>query len=125
MNIELRKTFQIEAAHRLPHVPEGHKCRRLHGHSFQVEIFVSGECDPQMGWLIDYADISQAFRPLYEQLDHNCLNEVAPFDNINPSSENIATTICTELQALLQGTGVSVYSIKVYESPLSCITFFP
>ena len=64
--MELRKTFQFEAAHYLPHLPENHKCRRLHGHSFQAEIVVEGECDPKLGWVIDYADISAAFKPLWE-----------------------------------------------------------
>ena len=63
MKMELRKTFQFEAAHLLPHLPKSHKCRRLHGHSFKVEIVVAGECDPKLGWLMDYADISAAFKP--------------------------------------------------------------
>ena len=73
--MELRKTFQFEAAHHLPHLPEDHKCRRLHGHSFQVDVVVDGPCDPQLGWVMDYAEISQAFKPLWEQLDHHYLNE--------------------------------------------------
>ena len=59
MNMELRKTFQFEAAHLLPRLPKSHKCRRLHGHSFKVEIVVAGECDPRLGWVMDYADISR------------------------------------------------------------------
>ena len=66
MNMELRKTFQFESAHLLPHLPKSHKCRRLHGHSFQAEIVVAGECDPRLGWLMDYADISAAFKPIWE-----------------------------------------------------------
>ena len=61
MKIELRKTFQFEAAHKLPNVPADHKCARLHGHSFRVEVVVCGECDPHMGWLMDYSEISEAF----------------------------------------------------------------
>jgi 6-pyruvoyltetrahydropterin/6-carboxytetrahydropterin synthase len=96
MNVELRKTFQFEAAHRLPRLPESHKCWRLHGHSFQVEIAVAGECDPALGWLMDYADISAAFKPLWEQLDHRYLNEVAGLEN--PTSENIARWVWDRLQ---------------------------
>jgi 6-pyruvoyltetrahydropterin/6-carboxytetrahydropterin synthase len=99
MNIELRKTFQFEAAHRLPLLPESHKCRRLHGHSFQVEIAIAGECDPQLGWLMDYADIAEAFRPLWEQLDHRYLNEVPGLDN--PTSENVAVWIWERLKPRL------------------------
>ncbi len=101
MNVELRKTFQFEAAHLLPHLPEGHKCRRLHGHSFQAEIAVAGECDPRLGWLVDYAELSAAFRPLWEQLDHRYLNEVPGLEN--PTSENIAGWIWERLQPRLPG----------------------
>ena len=55
--MELRKTFQFEAAHLLPHLPEKHKCRRLHGHSFMTEIIIEGDCDPKLGWVLDYADM--------------------------------------------------------------------
>src|SRR5436190_504355 len=80
MKIELRKTFQFEAAHLLPYLPEEHKCRRLHGHSFKTEIVVAGEVDAKLGWLIDYADIGEAFKPLWEQLDHRYLNEIADLE---------------------------------------------
>lgn len=95
MQIELRKTFQFEAAHLLPLLPATHKCRRLHGHSFQVEVVVAGECDPQLGWLMDYADISAAFKPIWEQLDHRYLNEVPGLEN--PTSELIAQWIWDRL----------------------------
>ena len=91
MLLELRKTFQFEAAHLLPHLPEGHKCRRLHGHSFMVDVVVEGERDPHLGWVMDYADISKAFHPIWQQLDHNYLNEIAGLEN--PTSENVAAWI--------------------------------
>ena len=96
MKLELRKTFQFEAAHLLPHLPESHKCRRLHGHSFKVEIVVSGECDPTLGWVMDYAEISRAFKPLWLQLDHFYLNEIEGLEN--PTSENIALWIWQRLK---------------------------
>src|SRR5437867_12369496 len=99
MNVELRKTFQFEAAHLLPNLPESHKCRRLHGHSFQAEIVVAGECDPRLGWVMDYADISEAFRPIWEQLDHRYLNEIAGLEN--PTSENLAVWIWNNLKPKL------------------------
>lgn len=99
MRVELRRTFQFEAAHLLPRLPEGHKCRRLHGHSFQVEIVVAGECDPALGWLMDYADIKAAFKPLWERLDHRYLNEVPGLEN--PTSEQIAIWIWKELKPSL------------------------
>ncbi|HOA62155.1 MAG: 6-carboxytetrahydropterin synthase QueD [Verrucomicrobia bacterium] len=99
MHVELRKTFQFEAAHLLPRLPESHKCRRLHGHSFRAEIAVAGECDPDLGWLIDYAEITKRFKPLFEQLDHRYLNEVPGLDN--PTSENIARWIWDRLKPRL------------------------
>ena len=97
--MELRRTFQFEAAHLLPKLPATHKCRRLHGHSFQAEIVVAGECDPQLGWLMDYADITEAFKPLWEQLDHRYLNEIPGLEN--PTSENIAVWIWERLRQKL------------------------
>ena len=79
--MEIYKIFTIEAAHRLPNLPDDHKCSRLHGHSFQVEVHVKGIPNGTTGWVIDYADISDYFRPLFNQLDHNYLNEVPGLEN--------------------------------------------
>lgn len=76
MSTTIFKEFQFEAAHRLPHVPEGHKCGRLHGHSFLVRLELSGEVDVHTGWLIDFAEVKQAFKPIYDRLDHHYLNEI-------------------------------------------------
>lgn len=97
--MELRKTFQFEAAHLLPLLPETHKCRRLHGHSFKVDIVVKGPVDPKLGWVMDYADITKAFRPLWEKLDHHYLNEVEGLEN--PTSENVAVWIWQRLKPAL------------------------
>jgi 6-pyruvoyltetrahydropterin/6-carboxytetrahydropterin synthase len=99
MRIELRKSFQFEAAHLLPRLPKTHKCRRLHGHSFKVEIIVAGECDAKLGWLMDYADISAAFRPVWNMLDHNYLNKIPGLEN--PTSEIIAVWIWKKLKPKL------------------------
>ncbi len=99
MKMELRKTFQFEAAHLLPKLPPDHKCRRLHGHSFRVEVAVTGECDPELGWVMDYADISAAFKPIHRQLDHYYLNEIPGLEN--PTSENLAIWIWERLQPAL------------------------
>ena len=96
MKVELRKTFQFEAAHKLSNVPPDHKCARLHGHSFRVEVVVAGECDPRLGWLMDYADISKAFKPLLDRLDHYYLNEIPGLENA--TSENLAKWIWDQLK---------------------------
>lgn len=99
--MEIFKEFVFEAAHRLPYVPEGHKCRRLHGHSFRVEIHVRGEVDPTLGWVRDFSDLKEAFDPLYRQLDHRNLNEVEGLEN--PTSENLAVWIWQRLAPRLPG----------------------
>ena len=99
LHMELRKTFQFEAAHRLPRLPKIHKCYRLHGHSFRVEVVVAGPCDPRLGWLIDYAEISRAFQPIWKRLDHYYLNEIPGLEN--PTSENLAFWIWRRLKPRL------------------------
>lgn len=89
--IELVKTFSFEAAHRLPRLPVEHKCHRLHGHSFRVDLHVAGPVGPETGWLMDFADLKAAFEPLHRMLDHNYLNEVAGLEN--PTSEVLAIWI--------------------------------
>ena len=93
--------FTIEAAHRLPGVPPGHKCGRLHGHSFRIEIHVAGRIDPRTGWIVDFADIAGAFAPHLEQLDHNYLNEIEGLEN--PTSENLARWIWQRIAGALPG----------------------
>jgi 6-pyruvoyltetrahydropterin/6-carboxytetrahydropterin synthase len=100
-SMEIFKEFSFEAAHRLPYVPAGHKCARLHGHSFKVEVHVGGEVDPSTGWIIDFAEIKDAFGPLHALLDHNYLNEIEGLEN--PTSENIARWIWGRLEASLPG----------------------
>jgi 6-pyruvoyltetrahydropterin/6-carboxytetrahydropterin synthase len=96
---EIFKEFTFEAAHRLPYVPDGHKCARLHGHSFRAEIHVRGEVDPATGWILDFAEIKSAFKPLHAQLDHHYLNEIEGLEN--PTSENIARWIWEKLKPTL------------------------
>jgi len=93
--VELVKDFRFEAAHYLPNVPEGHKCRRMHGHSFRGEVGVRGHIDPHTGWLIDFADLKRAVDPVVARLDHYLLNEIEGLDN--PTSENLAAWIWQQL----------------------------
>jgi 6-pyruvoyltetrahydropterin/6-carboxytetrahydropterin synthase len=97
--MDIFKSFTIEAAHRLPHVPAGHKCARLHGHSFRIELRVTGEPDPQAGWIMDFGEIKAAFEPLYAQLDHHYLNDIEGLDN--PTSERLAQWVWARLKPAL------------------------
>lgn len=99
--MEIFKEFTLEAAHHLPNVPEGHKCRRLHGHSFRVEVHVRGEVGGETGWIMDFAELKSAFRPVHEQLDHRYLNEVEGLEN--PTSEHLARWIWERLLPGLPG----------------------
>ena len=100
--MEIFKEFTFEAAHRLPHVPEGHKCARLRGHSFRVKLYVSGPVDPHAGWVMDFAELKRAFRPLYDVLDHRYLNEIEGLEN--PTSEKLARWIWARLRPTLPGS---------------------
>lgn len=101
MRMRLVKTFTFEAAHLLPTFPDGHKCRRLHGHSFRVDVHVGGNVEPARGYLMDYGQIKDACAPLREALDHRYLNEIEGLRN--PTSENIAAWLWTRLQERLPG----------------------
>jgi 6-pyruvoyltetrahydropterin/6-carboxytetrahydropterin synthase len=99
--VELTKDFHFEAAHYLPNVPEGHKCRRMHGHSFRGQVAVRGNTDPQIGWLIDYADIRRVVDPVIERLDHYCLNDISGLEN--PTSELIAVWLWNGIAPAISG----------------------
>jgi len=96
MRIRLVKTFTFEAAHFLPSFPEGHKCRRMHGHSFKADVIVEGDIPAGQHHLLDYGDIQAVIDPLRRQLDHNCLNEIEGLEN--PTSEMIAKWLWDRLK---------------------------
>ena len=104
--MEIFKEFTFEAAHRLPHVPADHKCHRLHGHSYRVEIHVAGPVDDDAGWIMDFADIKQAFEPVHDALDHRYLNEIPGLEN--PTSEVVAVWIWNRLADRLPLSAVEV-----------------
>ncbi|MDE1161893.1 MAG: 6-carboxytetrahydropterin synthase QueD [Acidobacteriaceae bacterium] len=99
--MQIFKEFTFEAAHRLPNVPAGHKCARLHGHSFRVELHVSGPLDPHTGWVMDFAEIKTHWKPLHEQLDHFYLNDIPGLEN--PTSEVLSRWIWQQLKPTLPG----------------------
>lgn len=114
---ELRKTFQIEAAHRLPAVPPGHQCAQLHGHSFVIEVAVEGPLDPVLGWVMDFADMKAALRPLLDRLDHAYLNEIPGLEN--PTSEHLARWIWEHLHPKLP----LLSEIRIAETCTSCCRY--
>jgi len=97
--MEIYKDFSFDSAHFLPNVPTGHKCGRLHGHTFQLRIVVSGPVGETTGWIMDFGDIKQVFKPIYEQLDHNYLNDITGLEN--PTSEVMVQWIWQQLKPVL------------------------
>jgi len=101
------------------------RCENLHGHRFEVLVSVRVEKADEIGLAYDFVSLRGKLREILNRYDHTCLNDISPFDGINPSSENIAATIISELKTMLQQENVAISSIKVWESPQSCITYFP
>jgi len=97
--MEIWKEFTFEAAHLLPNVPDDHKCKRLHGHSYRVRVCVAGELDPTLAWVVDFAEVAAAFEPIRLRLDHYYLNEIEGLEN--PTSEVLAKWIWTQLLSAL------------------------
>jgi 6-pyruvoyltetrahydropterin/6-carboxytetrahydropterin synthase len=94
--MEIFKKFTFESAHRLPNVPPGHKCGRLHGHSFTVELWLRGSIGSESGWVIDFGEVKNVFSPFLEQLDHHYLNEIPGLEN--PTSEVLARWIWRQVR---------------------------
>jgi len=111
MHVRLTKDFSFEAAQTLPNVPEGHKCRQMHGHSFRIEISVEGEVDEATGWFYDHARISRAMNPMLDQLDHSYLNEIEGLEN--PTIENMCRWFWERLSPQLPGLA----EIVIHETP--------
>lgn len=101
------------------------KCEALHGHRFRVVVKVGAAVVNDIGLAYDFTDLKQHLADILSRFDHTCLNDVPPFDRMNPSSENIATTIYGELQPKLAGAPVSLSSVEVWESPQSGVAYSP
>jgi 6-pyruvoyltetrahydropterin/6-carboxytetrahydropterin synthase len=109
VKVKISKAFDFDAAHFLPNVPDGHKCKRLHGHTYRVEVILEGEPD-ERGFVVDYAEIAEAWKPIHDVLDHRCLNDVPGLDN--PSTEILAPWILERFVVALPDT----VTVRVYES---------
>lgn len=112
MKFTVSKRFAFEAAHSLPHLPVGHQCRNVHGHSYVVEIFCSGPLD-ERGFVVDFAEISAAMKPLLARLDHQFLNDVLP---VPTTAENLGAWIMGQLTPALP----SLVRVDVHETARSC-----
>jgi len=117
MEAELIKTFRFEAAHSLPRAPEGHKCRRLHGHNYRIDVHITGQVDPDTGWVMDFGDVVKVVEPLLDRLDHRMLNEIPGLDN--PTSELLARYLWEHIAPHLP----KLVRITIWESESSCCVY--
>ena len=117
MRAQLTKEFRFEAAHTLPSLPEDHKCRQMHGHSFKIDISVAGEVDEEIGWVYDHKRISDAMNPLLELLDHGYLNDIPGLES--PTIERMAGLFWKKLEPDLPG----LCEIVIYETPTARCVF--
>lgn len=118
MNTLIFKDFTFEAAHRLPFVPYGHKCGRLHGHSYKVRLNLVGDANNEAGWFMDFGDLKKSFKPFYEMLDHNYLNDIEGLEN--PTAENLAKWIYGKVKPIHR----ELASVQVMET-CTCGVFYP
>lgn len=115
----LTKTLRFDAAHRLPTFPEGHKCRRVHGHSFRVDLIVEGDVPAERGYLIDFGRIKQVAQPIVDELDHRMLNEVPGLES--PTAENLARWLYERIKARLP----QLAAVRVRETPENSAEYRP
>ncbi len=117
LTASITRAYRFEAAHRLPNVPKGHKCGRMHGHGFRLEVVVRGPVGKQSGWVLDFADVDRAVRPLVDSLDHRTLNDVEGL--LNPTSERLTEWFWKRLAPLLPGLA----EVAVAEGPDSRVSY--
>lgn len=117
MRCKLVRDYRFEAAHSLPNVPETHKCRRMHGHSYRVSVTIEGEIDPELGWLMDFAEIDERVDPVIKRVDHYTLNDLAGLEN--PTSEILARWLWQNIKPALP----LMVELSVSETPDSCCIY--
>jgi len=113
----LFKQFTFDSAHFLPNVPQGHKCNQLHGHTYSLTVFVEGTPDPEMGWVIDFNELSAAVKPVIEELDHKLLNDIPGLKN--PTSELVAVWVWDHIKPNLS----CLKKIELRETPGSGVVY--
>ena len=115
--MEIYKEFSFDSAHFLPNVPEGHKCRNMHGHTYRLRIFLKGELDPHLGWIMDFKELKDSIGPVIDQLDHKLINDIEGLEN--PTAENITVWIWQQVKPLLP----QLNRIELYETPTTGVIY--
>ncbi|HZE20588.1 MAG TPA: 6-carboxytetrahydropterin synthase QueD [Desulfobaccales bacterium] len=119
---EVKIVTQFAAAHRLENFYG--KCEALHGHNWKVEVFLAGKTLDRAGLLVDFGVVKARTKEVLEEVDHKYLNELAAFQDRNPSSENLARYLYERLEAIFNQDGVKVHRVNVWESDTSCASYY-
>jgi len=121
MNIvTICKEFDFDAAHYLPNVPKGHKCGRMHGHTYRCRLYLSGAPDNKLGWFVDYAEIASAWQRIHDVIDHRTLNEIPGLEN--PTTEVLTPWVWSQMSTDKK-IGAYLRKIRVYESSTTFCEF--
>jgi 6-pyruvoyltetrahydropterin/6-carboxytetrahydropterin synthase len=115
--MEIYKEFSFDSAHFLPNVPDGHKCKQMHGHTYRLRVILGGETDPRLGWIMDFKELKDAVSPVIDQLDHKLINDIKGLEN--PTAENITVWIWKQIKPSLP----QLRRIELYETPTTGVIF--
>lgn len=115
--MEIYKEFSFDSAHFLPNVPEGHKCRNMHGHTYKLRVYVKGQPDPHFGWVMDFKELKDVVNPVIDTVDHRILNEIEGLQN--PTAENITVWIWNRIKPLLS----NLSRVELHETPTTGVIY--
>ncbi len=115
--MQIFKTFTFDSAHFLPNVPDGHKCKAIHGHTYRMIVYIEGSLDQEIGWVADFADIKKAIEPIVKMVDHKLLNELPGLEN--PTCEKIAIWLWNKIKEKIP----ALVKIELHETPTSGVIY--
>ena len=116
--MEIYKDFSFDSAHFLPNVPDGHKCKNMHGHTYKLRVFLKGQPDPRLGWIMDFKELKDIVGPIIDQLDHRLINDIEGL--ANPTAENITIWIWDKIRPLLS----NLSKVELYETPTTGVIYY-
>jgi 6-pyruvoyltetrahydropterin/6-carboxytetrahydropterin synthase len=115
--MQIFKQFTFDSAHFLPNVPAGHKCREMHGHTYRLVVYIEGELDPTVGWVMDFAELKRVIGPVVKAVDHKLLNDIPGLEN--PTCERIAIWIWDRIKPEIP----LLKKIELHETPTSGVVY--
>ncbi len=115
--MQIFRKFSFDSAHFLPNVPEGHKCRNIHGHTYKMIVFIEDDLDPKLNWVMDFAAINQAIDPIIKSIDHKLMNDIPGLEN--PTCEQIAIWLWNQIKEKIP----QLVKIELNETPTSGVIY--